>query len=150
SLAGSGYGDACWLDSRLIFLELADDHQSVVKVIKQEQFTGIPASSDGVVYPVDDGAWEADNLFHVTLDGTCSTDKNQLGPYLFNISALTATKSSAASAPPIAGDLGWGKIHGKITDAVTGAPISGATVTCSHHSYTSPATCSGSTTTNAD
>jgi len=150
SLEGSGYGDACGVDSRLIFLELSNDHQSVVKAIKQEQFTGLPTSSDGIVYPMDDGTWEADNLFRVTLDGTCSTDRNQLGSYLFNIAALTATKGSSVSVPPSAGDLGWGKIHGKITDAVTGAPIAGATVMCSHNSYTSPARCSGSTTTNAD
>ena len=150
SLEGSGYGDACVVDSRLTFLELANDHQSVVKVIKQEQFAGLPASSDGVVYPLGDGAWETDDLFRVTLDGTCSTDRNQLGSYLFNIAALTATKASSVSIPLIAGDLGWGQIHGKITDSVTGAPIPGATVTCSHNSYTSPATCSGSTTTNAD
>jgi hypothetical protein len=51
---------------------------------------------------------------------------------------------------PIAGDLGWGKIHGRITDGDTGAPVIGAVVSCEHHSYTSPATCSGTTTTNAD
>lgn len=149
SLEGSGYADACMVDSRLIFFELANDRRSVT-VIKQEQFTGIPASSDGSVYPMETGAWEADNLFHVTLDGTCGIDRAQLGQYVFNISARTATKSSTTSVPPIAGDLGWGTIHGKITDAVTGAPIAGATVTCQHSSYTSPATCSGNATTNAD
>jgi hypothetical protein len=149
SLEGSGYADACMVDSRLIFFELANDRQSVT-VIKQEQFTGLPASSDGTVYPMDDGAWEADNLFHVTLDGTCAVDRASLGQYMFNISARTTTKSSAASAPPTMGDLGWGTIHGKITDAATGAPIAGALVTCQHSSYTSPATCSGNAITNAD
>lgn len=148
SLEGSGFADACMVDSRLIFFELASDWQSM-RVIKQEQFSGIPASNDGVVYPREDGVWEADNLYRVTLDGTCSVDQNQLGPYVFNISALKATKSSSASTPPILGDLGWGSIHGKIVDAVTGEPIVGATVTCQHSSYTSPATCSGSTTTDA-
>lgn len=55
-----------------------------------------------------------------------------------------------ASTPPLAGNLGWGSIHGKITDAITGVPIAGATVTCEHHSYTSTATCSGTATTNAE
>lgn len=149
SMEGSGFGDACLIDSRLIFFELAGDFQSV-KPIKQEQFAGFPVYNDGFVYPVEDGEWETANLFLVTLDGTCSVDKSQMGPYLFNTSNLTVSRSSSAIAPLIAGDLGWGKIHGKITDAVTGAPIAGATVTCEHNSYTSPVTCSGSATTNAD
>ena len=149
SLEGSGYGDACMVDSRFIFFELANDRQSVT-VMRQDQFTGLPTSSDGMVYPLEDGAWEADNLFHVTLDGTCGIDRAQLGQYVFNISAETATKSSTTSAPPIMGDLGWGTIFGRITDVLTGAPIAGALVNCQHSSYTSPATCSGNVTTNAD
>ena len=149
SLEGSRYADACMVDSRLVFFELANDRQSVT-VIKQEQFTGLSASRDGTVYPIDDGAWEADNLFRLTLDGTCAVDRAGLGQYVFNIAARTATKSSATSAPPIMGDLGWGTIHGTITDAVTGAPIAGALVTCQHSSSTAPATCSGNVTTNAD
>ena len=54
-----------------------------------------------------------------------------------------ATISETPTAPLIPGDLGWGKIHGKIVDASTGAPIIGAIVTCEHHSYTASATCSG-------
>lgn len=147
SLEGSGYGDACAVDSQLIFFELASDRQSVT-VIKQEQFAGFPTSNDGSVYPLEDGGWEADNLFRVTLNGTCVVDQSQFGPYEFNLSALTATKSSSASSPPIPGDLGWGRIHGKVVDAATGGPIAGATVTCQHSSYISPATCSETATTN--
>ena len=147
SLEGSGYGDACVVDSRLIFFELASDRQSVT-AIKQEQFAGLPTSNDGSVYPLEGGGWEADNLFRVTLNGTCAVDQSQFGPYVFNLSALTATKSSSASSPLIPGDLGWGRLHGKVVDVVTGQPIVGATVTCQHSSYISPATCSETATTN--
>ena len=149
SLEGSGFGDACLVDSRLIFFEVASDFQSV-QPITQDQFTGFPVFNEGFVYPVEDGEWKTENLYLVTLDGTCNADKSQMGPFLFNLSDRTTAKASSAAAPLIAGDLGWGRIHGRITDAATGAPIEGATVTCSHSSYTSPVTCSGSATTNAD
>jgi carboxypeptidase family protein len=44
---------------------------------------------------------------------------------------------STESTVPIPGDLGFGKIFGKVTDSVTGAPIAGANVKCEHFSYTS-------------
>jgi hypothetical protein len=56
----------------------------------------------------------------------------------------------AATTPFIVGDLGWGAIHGKVTDAVTGAPILDAKITCTHYSYTSPARCQGDTFTDED
>jgi hypothetical protein len=43
----------------------------------------------------------------------------------------------------IVGDLGYGTVHGIVTNATTGAPIAGAGVTCSHTSYTSSWLCSG-------
>jgi hypothetical protein len=149
SLEGSGFGDACMIDSRLIFLELASDLKSV-KSIMQEQFAGFPSSNDGFVYPVEDGEWKANDLYLVTLDGTCAVDKSTMGSYLFNVSNLSTAKSSSATEPLIPGDLGWGRVEGKIVDAITGLPISGANVTCAHSSYTSPAPCSGTATTNAE
>jgi hypothetical protein len=64
----------------------------------------------------------------------------------------TYTPSPTGSLSPtaiIAGDLGWGDISGLVTDAASGAPIAGATVTCEHFSFTSPARCNGSTLTDA-
>lgn len=66
----------------------------------------------------------------------------------FEIGAVA--QNPVSTTPVIPGDLGWGRIHGMITNARTGAPIAGASVTCEHHSYASPTTCSGSATTNAD
>jgi hypothetical protein len=67
----------------------------------------------------------------------------------------SASEMSVASETPIPsstaswqiGDLGWGKVTGHVNDAITGEPIPGALVTCDGFSYTSPATCQGSTTT---
>jgi hypothetical protein len=149
SLEGSGFGDACLVDSRLIFFELAGDFRSI-RVIKQTEFSGLPAAGDGSIFPVRDGTWQDERTYLVTLDATCTSDESQPGPYLFNVIDQTVTKSSFSNVSIVPGDLGWGIIHGRITDAVTGAPVANATVTCEHHSYTSPATCSGTATTNAN
>jgi carboxypeptidase family protein len=146
---GSMFADACSVDSRMIFFELASDF-SAVKPIQQSDFSGLPTFNLGWVYPKEDGEWETNNQYLVTYNGTCDADQSQLGPYLFNLSNLTASPSSSVIFQRNPGDLGWGFVHGKITDATTGAPIAGATVTCDHHSYTSPVLCSGTATTNAD
>ncbi len=52
--------------------------------------------------------------------------------------------------PFVAGDLGYGSVSGIVTDSATGSPIAGALVTCSHFSYTSPALCSGTRTTDVN
>jgi hypothetical protein len=63
---------------------------------------------------------------------------------------ITETPSPTVTSTYIPGDLGWGTIHGKVTDANTGAPIVGATVTCQHSSYTSNALCNASVVTAED
>lgn len=149
SLEGSGFGDACLVDTHLTFFELASDLRSI-RVIHQDEFSGLPVSPDGVIYPSGDGFWQDENTYRVTLNGTCISDQSRLGPYLFNIPALSGIRTGSSQTLPAAGDLGWGIIHGKVTDAVTGAPIAAAAVRCEHSSYTSPATCSAIMTTNPD
>ena len=63
---------------------------------------------------------------------------------------FTPTLATAIPTNTIIGNLGWGSIYGKVTDARTGSPIAGVTVICRHYSYTSPATCNTSTVTEAD
>jgi hypothetical protein len=46
------------------------------------------------------------------------------------------TPPTVEATVPIAGDLGFGKISGKVTDSATGALIA-ESVTCKHSSYTS-------------
>jgi hypothetical protein len=57
---------------------------------------------------------------------------------------ITITKTA------IVGDLGWGTIHGRVTNAATGEPIVGARVACQHSSYTSTALCNSSVVTAED
>ncbi|HMD82339.1 MAG TPA: hypothetical protein VKE92_13575, partial [Anaerolineales bacterium] len=91
SIEGSGFGDACFVDSRLIFFELASDFRTA-RSIKQEQFSGISAAQDTVVYPVEGGAWQSETKYLVPLNGTCNFDQNLVGTYVFNLSELNARK----------------------------------------------------------
>ena len=59
---------------------------------------------------------------------------------------------TAEATIPIPGDLGFGKISGKVTDGASGLPISNAAVKCEHFSYTSREKdrCHQTTTTDAE
>jgi hypothetical protein len=116
-------------------------------MIKQDQFAGVPKTADGMMYPVSVGSWQGNTQYLVPLNGTCgSFDPALIGTYLFDVPGLKAELQSASATPLSMGDLGWGEVHGVVSDAVTGKAIPNATVTCTHSSYTSkpPLTCSGS------
>ena len=91
STEGSGAADACFVDTRLIFLEVAPDYRSV-KAIKQEQFDGIPTLPDSSVYPREMGQWEDEDQYAVRLSVTCTINKGPQGTYVFNMIQLTAAK----------------------------------------------------------
>lgn len=92
SIEGSGLGDACAMDKRLIFIELSSDYQ-FVKIVQQSQFIGISVIPDVVVYPAEMGVWKNDSKFDVTLAGTCNADQSLFGDYLFDLRSLKAVKS---------------------------------------------------------
>jgi len=91
STEGSGGGDACFVDTRLIFFETASDYRSV-KVLKQEQFSGLPTLPDSSVYPTAVGQWEDEGQFEVPLSVTCTLNKALPGSYVFNMTQLSAVK----------------------------------------------------------
>lgn len=91
STEGTGSGDACFVDTRLIFFEIAPDYRSV-KAFKQEQFAGLPALPDSSVYPTEVGQWENENQYVVPLSVTCTLNKGLPGSYVFNMIQLTAVK----------------------------------------------------------
>jgi len=64
-------------------------------------------------------------------------------------SAISLTLTVAAYTPA-PGDLGWGEVHGRVTDTINGSPIAGATVDCTHRSNHPVRLCSGSVTTTKD
>jgi len=91
SAEGSGGGDACFVDTRLIFFEIADDYRSV-KILKQEPFAGLPTLPDSSVYPTAVGQWEDEGQFVVPLSVTCTLNKALPGSYVFNMTQLSAVK----------------------------------------------------------
>jgi len=90
-LEGSGFGDACFIDSQVIFLQLDPDLKSVA-VLKQKQFSGIPSAVDSTVYPMQNGSWQSDTQYLVTLKGTCGVDQSLLGEYIFDIPTISASR----------------------------------------------------------
>jgi hypothetical protein len=91
SVEGSGFGDACFVDSRLIFFELASDFRTA-RSIRQEAFSGISTAPNTVVYPVEGGAWHNETKYLVSLNGTCNFDQSLVGTYVFDLSELKARK----------------------------------------------------------
>lgn len=69
---------------------------------------------------------------------------------IFTLAFTPTLDEATPTATYVVGDLGWGSIYGKVTDANTGLPIIGAKVICVHFSYTSPAMCNTSTLTDKD
>ena len=90
-LEGSGFGDACFVDSSMVFFQLNADLKSVT-VLKQEQFSGIPSATDSTVYPVQEGSWQSDTQYLVTLKGTCGIDQSLMGEYLFDVPSVSTTR----------------------------------------------------------
>jgi hypothetical protein len=132
----------------LIFFELASDFQ-IVNTIKQAQITGIPASANGTVFPHEIGAWKDNTQYLTKLSNACN-EQAQLGMFAFDMTKKNAANVSKGAASPTPGDLGWGLIHGKVTNAATGAPILGATVACEDSSAISPHPCSGTVVTDSN
>jgi len=87
-------------------------------------------------------------LLIVCLISSCKLDIKVQTPS--PVEPVATTVPVSTDVPLIPGDFGWGNIHGKITNAFTGAPIVGAIVTCEYRSYSSPSPCSGTATTDED
>ena len=91
-------------------------------------------------------------LFSLLLIAACNLGKilSTPIPTASDTPSPVITPLASTTPFPLAGDLGWGAVYGKVTDAVSGAPILNAKITCEHSSYTSPARCQGDTFTNKD
>lgn len=145
---GSGYADACFMDKRLIFFDVASNFSSV-QPVKQAEFSGLPVLSGGVFFPVEAGYWENESSYFVVLSAACNPSQNDVGNFHFNLQNRTVFHESPSTGQTVPGDLGLGSVHGKVTDT-TGAPIPNATVTCEHSSYRPATPCTGIVWTAAD
>jgi hypothetical protein len=83
-LQGSGYVDACMVDSRLSFLQVASDRSSV-QVIDFSGFTGYPQTgSDQTFYPLANVTWVADHTTYAEFGQTCLPDFGIAGRYMID------------------------------------------------------------------
>lgn len=66
------------------------------------------------------------------------------------VPSFTDTPTAGITITPMVGDLGWGSVHGRVTDGGTNLPIAGAIVKCEHISYNPYPHCSGTTLTDEE
>ncbi len=88
----------------------------------------------------------------ILIFGACNFVNAGTTPTPNEVSTPTNVPSPEATLPPLPGDLGYGNVTGTVTDAATGQPVAGTTVTCVHYSYTSRESdrCNRTTTTDKD
>lgn len=99
ALSGSGFGDACVVDLKPVFIELGDAYQETRR-LRLQDFAGIPTTSaDSVVYPANDGVWKDDTHFEIGLNWTCAPDNNPSGTYLFDLTTQQATRTGDLPQP---------------------------------------------------
>jgi hypothetical protein len=83
-LEGSGYGDACFVDQSLVFLELAPDLNSARRV-DLEGFEGYPrVGQDQSFYPTSNAEWVSQGLTIGQFEVTCTVDPIARGTYLID------------------------------------------------------------------
>lgn len=88
---GSSDGDACFMDLNWMFLEMGAKFDSV-RVLRQDQFTGLPDHPDSTVYPAAAGTWETDTQFIAPMKVTCVTDTSLAGEYVLDVAKQKAEK----------------------------------------------------------
>lgn len=83
-LRGTGFGDACFVDSQLIFMHLATDLESV-EITSMETFSGYPETGvDQFFYPLSNVTWVSDRLAMTEFDLTCTADRQSAGRYVID------------------------------------------------------------------
>jgi dipeptidyl aminopeptidase/acylaminoacyl peptidase len=84
ALAGSGYGDACFVDQRLVFLLLAPDLTSAQRV-DVDGFEEYPqARGDGTFYPSSNVTWVSSRLALGEFSTTCLAVPGAAGRYVID------------------------------------------------------------------
>jgi hypothetical protein len=91
---GTGYGDACFVDSALIFITLDDNYQRV-GVVEAESFAGFNHQSESSPYPAYreglpvPGMWEDATTFQTALGYSCVPGDNYDDVYRIDLVAQT-------------------------------------------------------------
>ena len=99
TMPGSDFGDACFMDRGLVFVELDEDYQRVA-LHNFHDFEGVPIDQDYWFFPEDAGKWFSDHEYDVNLTaycmsaemGTSEEDLALIGRYRMDLEAGTAIK----------------------------------------------------------
>jgi hypothetical protein len=102
ALSGSGYGDACMIDLRLVFVEL-DNNLYEVQHFSHQIFAGFPGEMpDSNSYPSlrDIAGWQDTTHFKTGLRWTCLLQNDDLsGIYLFDLAGRQVIRTGNLSNP---------------------------------------------------
>ena len=99
TMPGSDFGDACFMDRGLVFVELDEDYQRVA-LHNFHDFEGVPIDQDYWFFPEDAGKWFSDHEYDVNLTaycmsaemGTSEEDLALIGRYRMDLEAGTAIR----------------------------------------------------------
>ncbi len=84
ALQGSGYVDACFVDSQLRFLQISPDYTSA-QVINPSSFGGYPQTNQGqFFYPQGNFTWISGHIAHAEFGISCDGDNNENGQYMID------------------------------------------------------------------
>ena len=98
TLPGSDFGDACFMDRGLVFVEL-DENYGRVDLHDFRNFDGVPTDEGYWFFPEDAGKWVSDHEYEVNLTAYCLSpemsseeDLGLLGRYRLDVGLGTAVK----------------------------------------------------------
>jgi hypothetical protein len=89
---GSGYGDACGVDARLVIFEINQEFEASSRYV-QADFAGLPGGQDMSAYPSDQGQWLSYHEFVVPVDFTCTSDTTLKGSYIFDTLNMSVARA---------------------------------------------------------
>jgi hypothetical protein len=88
---GSGLGDGCGIDARVVFFEISEDFQAGQRRV-QGDFAGLSSALNASAYPIGQGRWLSNWAYEVPLDFTCGNDPTLKGTYVFELGNLGLEK----------------------------------------------------------
>lgn len=92
-IEGSGYGDGCGADARVVIFELNTNFKTA-KHFGQNDFAGLPrVAEENSIFPIAAGEWQNNTQIKVPLTFACSPDPNLEGSYLFDLISMKVRKA---------------------------------------------------------
>ncbi|HLF36860.1 MAG TPA: hypothetical protein VI520_02880 [Anaerolineales bacterium] len=100
AFSGSGFGDACFLDTQLVVLELGSDMRRIAD-FGLGDFLGVlptPLDPSTIIFPFD-RAWRSESQLEVSLAEYCTGGEFESGRYLLDLETMTGQRIGDTGAP---------------------------------------------------